>query len=439
MGELEELRAQILVLEQENESLRSPRRRTRTKSVISAVVLVLAILLAPIAAMGTWARVQLVETDRFVATFAPLASDPDVQDFIAAQASAAIHERVDIDSIVGDVFDGIRALGLPPRADSALTLLQGPAANGARSTIDGVVRDVVASDQFADIWAESLRFTHEHSTAILQNAPGTAVQLTDDGAISLELGVVIERVKQELSEREVGIADMIPAIDRSIPIAQADALVLARTVYQVADVGGFWMPWLVVALLIVGVLLATDRSRALSRTSAGFALVFLLLAAGVGLGRGVFIRAVSPSIMPAPAASALFDQLVSLLTGTIAALVLVGVMVAVWAWLVGSSHAASAVRALTESGFSAVRRAAERRGLSTGRFGHTVDRFRAPILIVGGAIATILLVANRPVSFGSVIAVSVGLVVFIVLIELLRRPLETSSDASDLQPRETAS
>ncbi len=97
----------------------------------------MAVLLAPIAAMGTWARLQLVDADRFVATFAPLAEDPDVQDFIAAQASAAIQEQVDLTAVVGEVFDGLRELDLPPRAASALTLLEAPAASGLTSLVDG--------------------------------------------------------------------------------------------------------------------------------------------------------------------------------------------------------------------------------------------------------------------------------------------------------------
>lgn len=425
MSELDELRERVVALERENDELRAPKkRRIRGKSVVGAILLVVAVLLAPVAAMGTWARLQLVDTERFVATFAPLASDPDVQDFVADQVTTAIDEQVDISTVVGEVFDGIRSLGLPPRADTALTLLEGPAADGAISLIDSVVHDVVQSEQFADIWTQALRFTHERATAIIQNAPGTAVQLGDDGAVTIELGVVIDRVKEAMTERGIGFANAIPEIDRSIPIAQADALVLVRTVYQIADIGGFWLPWLVLGLLVAGVLLMRDRPRALFWSSAGFAVVFLMLAAGMGIGRGVFIRAVSPSVMSAEAATALFEQLTSLLAGTIAALALVGVLVAIWAWLAGSARTAVAFRGLVESGFSSVRRAAERRVLTTGSFGRGVDRFRGPIFIVGALAAMTLLIVMRPVTFGAVVGVAVGLLVFAALIELLRRPEE---------------
>ncbi|WP_197462123.1 hypothetical protein [Microbacterium sp. CH1] len=422
MSEIEDLRARLRVLEQENEALRRPRRRISARSIIAGIVLVVAVLLAPIAAMGTWARLQLVDADRFVATFAPLAEDPDVQDFVADQVTAAIDEQVDLDAVVGELFDGLRALDLPPRATAALGLLEAPAASGLSSLIDGVVHEVVSSQQFADIWAETLRFTHERAVAILQDEPGTALDLSDDGVLSVDVGAVVERVKEALAERGAGVADLIPVIDRTIPVVQADALVLVRTVYQIAVTAGFWLPWVVLGLVVLGVLLAVNRPRALFWTSAGFALVFLLLAGGMGIGRGFFVSAVSPSIMTASAAESLFDQLTALLGSTIVALALVGVLIALWAWLVGSSHSARTVRGVTESGFGALRDAAEARGISTGRFGRAVDRYRGAILIAGMAIGVLILLATRPVTFGAVLGVAIGVLVLTILVELLRRP-----------------
>lgn len=428
MSEIEDLRARLRALEQENEALRRPRRRISARSIIAGIVLVVAVLLAPIAAMGTWARLQLVDADRFVATFAPLAEDPDVQDFVADQVTAAIDEQVDLDAVVGELFDGLRALDLPPRAAAALGLLEAPAASGLSSLIEGVVHEVVSSQQFADIWAETLRFTHERAVAILQDEPGTALDLSDDGVLSVDVGAVVERVKEALAERGAGVADLIPVIDRTIPVVQADALVLVRTVYQIAVTAGFWLPWVVLGLVVLGVLLAVNRPRALFWTSAGCAVVFLLLAAGMGIGRGFFVSAVSPSIMTATAAESLFDQLTALLGSTIVALALVGVLIALWAWLAGSSRSARTVRGVTESGFGALREAAEARGISTGRFGRAVDRYRGAILIAGMAIGVLILLATRPVTFGAVLGVAIGVLVLTILVELLRRPVPAAAE-----------
>ncbi|UNK72369.1 hypothetical protein [Microbacterium sp. H1-D42] len=435
MGELDDLKARVAELEQENQTLRKPRRRPAATSVVAAIALVLAILLAPVATLGTWARLQLVDTDRFVATFAPLASDPDVQDFIADQVNAAIDEQVDLDAVVGELFDGLRSLDLPPRAESALGLLEAPAARGAASLIDGVVHDLVASDQFAEIWTQSLRFTHERATAIIQDQPGTALQLADDGVLSVDLGLIVKQVKQTLTERGIGIADMIPAIEKTVPIAQADALALIRTVYSVAVTGGYWLPWVVLGLLVAGVLLAKNRTRALFWSGTGFAVVFLLAAAGVSIGRGFFIRAVSPETMSVGAAEALFDGLTVLMRSTIMALAFLGVIVAIWAWFAGSRRSAVATRGLFRSGFDAARGSAERHGLSTGRFGAVVERYHGAILIAGIVVALIVLLMTRPIAFSTVLWVTFGFVIFVVLVELLRRPEPAEQGPEDQDER----
>src|ERR687897_1930966 len=92
--------------------LRERRRWGRTAAAI--VLVVVGLLLAPVAVISAWARLELVDTERFVATFAPLAEEPAVQDYITEQATAAIEEQVDIPGLTKDVFDGIKSLDLPP-------------------------------------------------------------------------------------------------------------------------------------------------------------------------------------------------------------------------------------------------------------------------------------------------------------------------------------
>ena len=421
--DLDALRSRIRRLEEENSELRMPRpRRFSGRAVTAGAMLVLAVLLAPIAVVGTWARIQLVETEQFVATFAPLAADPHVQDLVSDQVIAAIDEQIDVEALVGDVFDGIRELDLAPRAEAALTLLEVPAAQGITSLIDSVVREVVASEQFATVWTEALRFTHDRAVAVMQSDPDIAIQLDGGGVVSIDLGVVVERVKDALEERGVGFAELIPVVDRSIPIAQADALVLVRTVYQIAVATGFWLPWVVVALTFGGILLARNRHRATARVSVSLAVVFGLLAAGIVIGKTLFLAAVSPATIPADAADVIYSRITEALQSTAIALTLAAVVAAVWAWLSGTSRSATATRAVAGGGLAVVRSLWESRGYTTGRFGHAVERFRGPIVLVGIVLAVVVLIANRPVSVGSVVGVSSALLGLVLLVELLRRP-----------------
>src|SRR5918994_3721371 len=194
--------------------LRERRRWGRTAAAI--VLVVVGLLLAPVAVISAWARLELVDTERFVATFAPLADEPAVQDYITEQATAAIGEQVDIPGLTKDVFDGIKSLDLPPRAEDALSLLEAPAAQGLQSLVTQVVDRVVTSEGFADVWAAALRATHTQFVTAVQGDPDAALAVGGDGTISVQLGPIIETVKQRLEERGVGFAAAIPEVDRSI-------------------------------------------------------------------------------------------------------------------------------------------------------------------------------------------------------------------------------
>ncbi|WP_243232819.1 hypothetical protein [Microbacterium sp. CIAB417] len=431
------LQARIAALEAENDALRTEtprRRRVRGRSILAGVLLVVAILLAPIAVLGTWARVQLVDTDRFVATFAPLAEDPQVQSYIADQAMTAIDENLDIQGIVDDLADGLTQLDLPPRAENAIQLLTVPAAQGIRTLVGNAVDRVVASDAFAGIWQTTLRETHSRAVAIIQGQEGTAITLGGDGTLSIDLGVVIGNVKDHLVDSGFGFAEAIPEIQRTIPLATADSFVLIRTLYQVATAAGYWLPWVVLGLLVVGVALAVKRSRAVVAAGAGLTIAFLALLAGFGIGRQFFIGAVSPSVMPAGTAAVVFDQVTELMNATLVALTVLALLIALGAWLSGPWRPARRIRRIGQDAENTLRRTAERYGLSTGSFGAFLDR-AAPalrVIVVLGAVAILFL--SRPITIGGVLWTLVGVIVLLLLIEVLRRPADEPETATDAAP-----
>lgn len=296
--------------------------RARFRTAVAALLIAVSVILAPVAVIGTWARAQLVDTDRFVQTFAPLAAEPAVQSFLTDQVTQAIVERV-------------KNTGGP---------LTGTAAEGVRPLIRSAVERTVTSPRFAQVWELSLRESHDRAIAILQGDPNRAVQLSQEGLVSLDLATVIRQVKQVLVEQGLGFANRIPEIERSIPIVTADSLVQARSFYQFTVAMGYWLPWIALGLLIAGLGTAPHRVRALAWAGAGLAVALLLLAAGLSVGRQFFIGSVSPSVMPSATAEVVFDQATASIYPAVWVLVVLSALVAVGAWLAGSSRPALAIR-----------------------------------------------------------------------------------------------
>lgn len=433
------LRARLAELEAENRQLKKTqakfdeaggqKAKGRLRASAAVILVLIVALLAPVAVIGTWARAQLVDTDRFVQTFAPLAQKPEVQSFVAKEVTNGIEQSVDIDAMVSDLFDGIAQLDLPPAAAQTLPLLEGTAANGVRSLIGSGVETVVESPQFASVWETTLRETHRRAVAVIQGDPNSMLQLSDDGTLSLSLGIVIAEVKTALTNQGIGFADAIPVIDRSVPILASNSLVLVRTLYQVAITVGFWLPWVALGALVAGVLFARRRTRALSWAGASVAVSLLLLSAGIGIGKLVFLGAVSPSIMPAATAEVLFVQLTELIASTLLALITLFVLIAVGAWLAGASRLAVATRGALESGFAAIRRAADRRGLGSGSAGRFVERWHSAILVLTVAVGVAVLFLIRPITFGAVVATLVCVLLVLCVAEVLRRPADAGARA----------
>lgn len=458
-GNEAELEARIAALEAENAALRAdrvggdvgggadaaasvdvrPARRRWGRTAAAVVLVVVGLLLAPVAVISAWARLELVDTDRFVATFAPLAEDPAVQAYIGDQVTAAIEEQVDIPALTSDLFDGLQSLNLPPRAQDALGLLEGPATQGLQALVSGVVDRVVESPAFADVWATALRVSHRQFVAAIQGDPDAALSVGGDGTLSVQLGPVIEAVKDRLEQQGVGFAASIPVVEKSIVVAQNDAFVLVQTVYALAVAAGTWLPWITLALLIAGVLVAKRRATALVWTGGGLALTMLILASGVGIGRAFFIGAVSPSIMPSDTATAVYDGLVELMLSTILALFVLALFVAVIAWLSGPWRPARATRGLFHAGFSSIRRSAGAHGVTTGSFGIGLDRWRVAAYVVIAVVASIVVLFNRPVTVSFVVWTVIIALLAVAVVELLRRPAdEVAAEAAVLDAEEVA-
>ncbi|ANJ26308.1 hypothetical protein [Agromyces aureus] len=433
----QELLARIEALEAENARLRveaeappgivapvKVRRSGRGRVAIATVLVIVGVLLAPIAVLGGWAKTQLVDTDTFVATFAPLADDPEVQAFIADEATTAILDSVDIEGYTTAVFDAIKDLGLPPRAEEALGLLEGPATQGIQSLVGQLVNRFVTSDAFGDIFEQALRVTHTQTIAALQGDPDAVLDIGASGELGIQLGPIVAEVKQRLIDAGVGFASAIPEVDRTIVVAQSDALPTVRIVYALAVSAGTWLPWVALAFLIAGILVAPRRRTAIIWTSSALAVSMLILGSGFGIARLYFLGTIAPGIMPAAAAEVIYDKIVDRMVATTVALAIFAVAVAVIAWLSGPWALPRKLRGFTDAGFGAVRGAAAERGLTTGAFGAWLGRQRVLVFSLIALVAVAVILFSRPISTSLVVWTIVIALLLVALVELLQRPAD---------------
>ncbi|MBB2976074.1 hypothetical protein FHX49_001644 [Microbacterium endophyticum] len=444
--ELDELRTKIALLQAENASLRDSsltvssqnafsekRRHSWWRGLISALCLTMAAVIIPVSVVGSWARVQLVDEDSFVSTFAPLIDDPGVQTVIIDQATAAIDNAVDIDGLTNDLFDGLSTLDLPAAASSAVDLLRAPAAAGVKSLIESSISQIVSSDAFSSVWRTALEASHKSLVAVATNDGSGAVSIDDKGQLGIQLGPIIEELKTRMTDRGFSFASAIPAIDTTIVIAQSDALLALSAVYNLAATVGYWLPFAAMAMLAIGILIARRRTTALMGAGIGIALGAGALAATL-TGANVVIGLNAGSIgIPAATLQSVYFIVVGGMRDTALVLVFLGVVVALAAWLSGRWSPAVRTRALGDSLTTSARRGLQRRGLNTGVFGIWLAQQRILVRIILIALTVLTLFFLRPLTFGDVIlTAAIGLMTWLIVSLLSRQPSDAESSVTSV-------
>ncbi|MEV7324180.1 hypothetical protein [Streptomyces sp. NPDC093970] len=366
--ELAELRGRLTALENER-ALRASRHHGR--SLLGAVLVVLGCLLAPLSVVAAWAADVVGDTDRYVATVAPLASDPAVRGAVANRATDALMTRLDLPALLADVTPADR-----PRLQQALGGRLGGALEGA---VRGFVHDqalkVASSRAFETVWTDANRRIHSSVDKALTGSGGGAVRLTGD-AVTLDLGPLVDQVKQRLVDAGLTPAEHIPAVHADFTLVRSDQIGKVRTWVRLLQLAGNWLPVLAVLLVAAGVLLAVRRRRALVAGCVGVAVATGLLGVGLSVFRAVYLDRLPADVSP-DAAAAVYDALVRFLRTTVRMVVALAVVVAVGAWLTGPGRYAGLVRGLWSSGIGAVRATADHAGLRTGPVGPFVGRHRA--------------------------------------------------------------
>ncbi len=427
-NEVERLRARVAELEAQvatadvSPPLRENPRRSAWWAVSSAVLLTLACVLAPLSVTSVWASMELSDTDQYVATVAPLADDPAVQSAIATKVTTVIFENLDVKGITTDALNTLaQQPNVPPRVAAALPGLAVPITNGVESFTRTQVDKFVASPQFAQLWDQVNRVAHEQVNKLLEGTQGGAIS-AQGNTITLNLGPIIAQVKQRLVAQGFGLANNIPTVDQSFVLVQSDAITSAQSFYSLLNTLGVWLPFIALALFVGGVFLARDRRRATLKGALGVTAAMLVLGVGLAVTRVWYVDATPANILTPEAAGSVFDTLVRFLRTGLRALAVLGLVVALAAFLTGPSTAAVRTRSTLEHGIGSAREGAESAGWNTGRVGTWTFAHKRALRISVVILAGLVLVFwTRPTGW-VVVGTAVVVVLLLALIEFLGRP-----------------
>ncbi|MCX4665460.1 hypothetical protein OG453_02015 [Streptomyces sp. NBC_01381] len=359
------------------------------RKTVSAVLIFLACILVPLSVLTVWVHDIVLDTDRYVETVEPLASDPAIEDAAHNRIVQAVDVRVDGKRATADIAAWLESQGLPPRAAQAVKGLAPQLDAAVTGAADKVATRFVESDRFEKVWTTANREAHSALVHALTGKGRGSVGV-DDGTVTLDVGAAVEEVKKDLVDAGVTPAEHIPDVNKKMVLIQSDKLKSVQSAGHALDVAGTWLPALTVVIGAAGVFLAYRRRRALAKTALGAAVACLIVAIVLVVARRYYLDHLPPQVQSEAAAAAIFDHLLHFLRVTLRTVIVLGVIIALGAYFVGPGRGANAVRSTSERTADSAARWADTHNIRTGRVGTWTAEHRRWVTI--GALLVLALV-----------------------------------------------
>jgi hypothetical protein len=379
----------------------------RIKGFFAVLLMIVGVLCLSLAPLAIWGRDLVLNTNSYVATVAPLASNPGVQDAVVAQVDKQVEANLPVSTYVKQV--------LPARAASLLAV---PIQSAIYGLIHTAATKVVQSRFFARFWVAVNRLGHRQLVAILTGKKlAGGILYIKSGRVVLDLGAVVEQVKDQLIGAGLTIAAHIPVVSATLEIGQVKGVEHAQRLVRVLNTLADWLPWMGLALVAAGVALARRHRRALVGAALGLCVAMIIVGIGLFIGRDLYANGIPTDVMPRTTAYYIYDTLVRYLRLSVRLIFVVGLLVALGVWVSGPSPRAVGVRRWVLT--------------NTRHFGEDhpagpvsifVARYTNPLRIgVLGLAALVLLLLSGPTATAVIILVVV-VAVLLLAIEALRAP-----------------
>jgi hypothetical protein len=374
----------------------------------------LSVVLVPLAGLSVWVRNLVLDTDRYVDTVAPLARNEAVTNLVADRLTTRLFKQVDVQAEAKDA--------LPERAQ----FLAGPISSGVETFTREAATRVLASEQFATVWENANRRAHE---AVVEALTGEGKNVSiKNGKVVLDLSGIIDEVVKRLDDRGVTVFDSLAKDQKNLQVTLFDAeqLEKARSAVHLLDRVRLVLVVLVFVFLGVALILSGNRRRSLIRWGIGIVIAMGITAGLLALGRAVYLGHAQNH----DAAAAAFDIIVRNLRNGIRVLAVLGIIVALAAFLSGPSRVAVRIRRGSRDLISGLGQKADEAGWDAGPVGVWVGAHKMALRIAGVIVALLVLFSlNQPTPLSLLVLVLL-LLVYLAAIEFVGR----TAAAADEKP-----
>lgn len=382
----------------------------------ASVVLVLAALIGMLSVVVIYGRDQLLDTDRYVQTVAPLAKDADVRAAVATRVTDEVNKKLDLETYVNQAMDAIQTRGAP----DSLNALAPPITSALEGFVDDQVHKIVYSDRFAQLWTNANAAAHEAVAAILRGETPDALLVKGD-TLYIDLGPLIDQVKTALVDKGLGIAGKLPEISVQFPLMEVRGLANAQGAAQLLETLAWALPLTAIVLLLAGIYLAPNRRRALLIGALLLAGAMVLLLVAVAVARTITLANLPKEVKSPEAVASTYDIVVRFLIAGAQTMIVVSLIIALAAWLAGPGTAATAMRHTGSRVLDMTASGLVRTGLPLGPVPGFVSRSRPVLEWIAVVLALVWLILWPHRGIAGALWIALTLALALIVIEVLAR------------------
>ncbi len=310
----------------------------------AVVLLLIAAILVTSALVARFARGELLDTDRYVSTVAPLASDPAVQTAITNRVTQELVDQIDVPALAQQAAQASELT----RAPAIANLISGPISDWVESFIHTHVANFVQSERFAKLWTTINTVAHTQVNAILTG--NGKVLKTKDDQVLLDLSPVIAAVKADLVADGFGIVSKIPDVSVTFPLVESDKLPKIQRAAKHLDTLATWLPWIALLIFGLAVWLAPGHRRGalIGCVLIGLFMIAVLIAYSVL--RSKYEDQVAAENLNVPAATAIYETVLRYLVTAVQTWLVIMVIAVLWLFLAGPGRIGRGARGLVARG-----------------------------------------------------------------------------------------
>ena len=301
------------------------RRRRRWDGIVSWVLIVVACILAVMSVFIIFVRNEVLNTDTYVGTVAPLASNPAVQSAVATRVSNELVTQINVEKRIKEA--------LPRKAGFLAT----PLTSTIQTAANHITLRLVESPQFRELWVEANRRAHKQVVALLTGSTQGALQASN-GKVTVDLGKIESDAKKRLKARGITLFEKVPSSKApTITLFQSTELARLQRLTRLLNRLYLLLPIVTVLLFAGAIVLTANRRRGLIRAAVALALSMGLVLVAASVARNQYLSSIKPP-QSKPATEAVIDTVSAVLLDTVRTTCIVAAVIAVVAVVVGNSR-----------------------------------------------------------------------------------------------------